>query len=299
MAYTFIQTAEFRISDHFKFKNQQLNQFSEQIARIYSNAASYADAKNREMACILADVMESKCYTDDGFDSVASYAAATFGIAKSNAYQLARAGQVYRNPNAPEQLKAMTPSKLSELSTVPDEIVFAAVESGEIKSDTTQKKLRDFASAHKSESLQLTESDAKEEVKAEILKQYTPRMIPAAVAPELIELEQSHRTMPEWETTFSDYIKTLSHGEEPEIITLPKTKATPESKTKTVLRTLFATSISVILVEFREYRETKTKKPTPAQGLKFSKAQLLEMLAKLEEFEKVSTEPDEQLISAE
>ena len=147
-----------------KFKDPRLTEATKRIAAIYTDAAKFVDTKNREIASILAEVMESKAYEKDGFKSVGDYAKEVFGINRQNAYSLAAAGKVYNDKNAPAALKAMTPSKLAEVAKVPTETLTKAIEDGKITADTTQKDLRDFATAA------TTKSD-----KVEVLNSYTAR----------------------------------------------------------------------------------------------------------------------------
>lgn len=251
-----------------KFKDPRLAEATNRIAAIYADAAKFVDTKNREIASILAEVMEAKSYEKDGFKSVGDYAKDVFGINRQNAYSLASAGKVYNDKNAPEALKAMTPSKLAEIAKVPTEILGKAITDGKITADATQKELREFASS----------VTAKPD-KVEVLNKYTARACAPMVSERDADTYAFARTLPEWEEYFMVYMQALSPSRAPEIIKLTKT-TTPgdtEAKKATVERRLFTSDNFSLVVEFYVERSKKAEsKP------KFTKEQLLAMLAELE-----------------
>lgn len=251
-----------------KFKDPRLAEATKRIAAIYTDAAKFVDIKNREIASILAEVMESKAYEKDGFKSVGDYAKDVFGINRQNAYSLASAGKVYNDKNAPEALKAMSPSKLAEVAKVPIEALNKAIEEGKITADTTQKDLRDFA----------TTATAKSD-KVEILNNYTARPCAPSVSERDKDTYATARTLPEWEDYFMDYMQSLAPSRAPEVIKIPKTTVpgNPDAKKATVERRLFTSDNFSLVVEFYTVKpEPKPSKP------KFTKEQLLAMLADLE-----------------
>lgn len=132
-------------ANEVQFKDMRLNEATQKIMAIYEDAKKYADQKNREIACILSDVKKEKSYEADGFKSVADYAETVFGIKRANAYALANAGTVYNNPDTPEAVKNMTPSKVAEIATVNRAAVQKALDEGRISETSTQKELREFA----------------------------------------------------------------------------------------------------------------------------------------------------------
>lgn len=251
-----------------KFKDPRLAEATKRIAAIYADAAKFVDTKNREIASILAEVMEAKSYEKDGFKSVGDYAKEVFGINRQNAYSLAAAGKVYNDNNAPAALKAMTPSKLAEVAKLPADTLKKAVEDGKITADTTQKDLREFAASV------TTKSD-----KVEVLNNYTARPCVPVVSERDSDNYSSARTIPEWEDYFMDYMQSLSPSRSPEIIKLPKTTipGKPDAKKATVERRLFTSDNFSMVVEF--YISKPEPKPTKP---KFTKEQLLAMLAELE-----------------
>ena len=251
-----------------KFKDPRLAEATKRITAIYTDAAKFVDTKNREIASILAEVMEAKSYEKDGFKSVGDYAKEVFGINRQNAYSLAAAGKVYNDKSAPAALKAMSPSKLAEVAKVPAETLNKAIEDGKITADTTQKELRDFA----------TTATSKTD-KVEVLNNYTARPCTSFVSDRDADTYKSARTLPEWEDYFMEYMQALSPSRTPEIIKLPKTTVpgNPDAKKATVERRLFTSDNFSLVVEFYTVKpEPKPSKP------KFTKEQLLEMLAELE-----------------
>ena len=251
-----------------KFKDTRLAQATKRIAEIYMDAAKFVDTKNREIASILAEVMEAKSYEKDGFKSVGDYAKEVFGINRQNAYSLAAAGKVYNDKNAPAALKSMTPSKLAEVAKVPAETLKKAIEDGKITADTTQKDLREFAAA----------TTAKSD-KVEVLNKYTARPCILNVSERDADTYAAERTLPEWEDFFIDVMQSLSPSRTPEIIKIPKTTTldNPDAKKATVERRLFTSDNFSMVVEFYIAKpELKATKP------KFTKEQLLAMLAELE-----------------
>lgn len=268
MGNSIISITELNPATSRKFKDPRLAEATKKIAAIYMDAAKFVDIKNREIASILAEVMEAKSYEKDGFKSVGDYAKEVFGINRQNAYSLAAAGKVYNDKNAPAALKSMTPSKLAEVAKVPADTLKKAIDDGKITADTTQKDLREFAAA----------ATAKPD-KVEVLDNYTARPCVPMVSERDADTYAAARTLPEWEEYFMDYMQSLSPSRTPEIIKLPKTTTpgNPEAKKATVERRLFTSDNFSMVVEFY----TAKPEPKPAKP-KFTKEQLLAMLAELE-----------------
>lgn len=251
-----------------KFKDPRLTEATKRISAIYTDAAKFVDTKNREIASILAEVMEAKSYEKDGFKSVGDYAKEVFGINRQNAYSLASAGKVYNDKNAPAALKSMSPSKLAEVAKVPTEALNKAIADGKITAETTQKDLRDFAS-----------SVSAKPNKVEVLDSYTARPCAPFISERDADTYSTARTIPEWEEYFMEYMQAQSPSRTPEIIKLPKTTTpgNPDAKKATVERRLFTSDNFSLVVEFYIVKP----EPTPAKP-KFTKEQLLAMLAELE-----------------
>lgn len=143
----------------FTFKNAKLNDISAKIAEqaanmnsVYNAAKEGAEAVNKALAPLFGELLSSKCYTEDGFKSVADYAEKTFGMGKSMAYMLARVGKEYHNEGGDLTAKAvetLSTSKLAELTGVDRVAVAKAIESGELTADSSLADCREFAAAHK------------------------------------------------------------------------------------------------------------------------------------------------------
>lgn len=143
----------------FSFKNAKLNELSGKIAaqtdamnKLYNDTKQRAEAINSALAPIFGELLVSKCYTDDGFKSVADYAEQTFGIGKSMAYMLARVGKEFYNEGAELTAKAreaLTVSKLGELTGVDRIAISKAIDAGELSSESSLQDCRNFAASHR------------------------------------------------------------------------------------------------------------------------------------------------------
>lgn len=256
------------------FKDERLTKATQRISSIYTDAAKYVDTKNREIAKILADVSDKKAYETDGFKSVADYASAVFGIARQNAYALANAGKVYNDTNAHPELKAMSPFKIAELSAVDTKAVNAALEAGEITHNTTQKDLREFADNAKTD---------KEGEKPVVPNKFTARPCLVAVDDKLRDTFSMDKLESDWDDWFVDYVSSISPNGEVEIVKLPKSKLDPKSNKVPSLRKLYFNREFAIAVEFFKYTAPKVTKPAAP---KFTKEQLIAMLAEMEDSDK-------------
>lgn len=260
------------------FKDDRLNKATQRITAIYADAAKYADTKNREIAKILGDVADKKAYETDGFKSVADYASTVFGIARQNAYALANAGKVYNDKDAHPELKAMSPSKIAELAAVDAKVVNAALNSGEINHDTTQKDLREFADKSKSK------TDKKGE-KPVVLDTFTARPCLSMVTDEMADTFSMAKTLDDWDEWFMGYVSNVSTESPVEIVKLPKGKADPNLTKATVNRRLYFNRSFSIVVEFYTYVAPKPA-AVKTTTTKFTKEQLLPMLSEMEDGEK-------------
>lgn len=145
-----LATATSDIQTKFTFKNESLNQFSASIAKIAIDSVS----RNIELARIFGRILETECYKEDGFKSVADFAEKTFGIKEANAYQLARVGKRFFNSDTETAKRVVNTLKghtgnLAEIVNMSDEDIEEALNSGAISSDSTQAKLREFANSKK------------------------------------------------------------------------------------------------------------------------------------------------------
>lgn len=267
------------IAEKLTFKNESLSKATSEILAIYNDAMTYADAKNRQIASILARVKSEQSYKDDGFTSVADYASKTFGIKKQNAYALADAGEVYNDDTASEKLKAFTPSKLAEVTRVPRKDLEEAVESGRITATTTQKDLREYAK----------EAAPSKDSKTEVLDTYDARPLTVCmVLPEAMAnvFKMGPLTIDEWNEEITKAIN--DNGRFPaEIVRLPKAAALIKGELgnkKVIERRLYITHDFSIAVEFTtRKREMEVVKKSKAP--KMTREQLLAMLAEIDSAE--------------
>lgn len=257
------------------FKSQALQDCTERISKIYTNAYRYAEEKNREIAVILAEIQKDRLYLEDGFKSVADYAEQTFGLKKTNAHMLANAGRVYMSDNVNPALKEFSPSKVAELTSLQPEDVNKALETGRISKDSTQKELRDFA----------TETKAGHETRITIDSVEKP--IDFKYTCHLHTLDEflvGELSLPDT-ATLEEYeeqiVRTMRkrYLESVEAINLPRAKKSEESKKATVIRKLFLCDSCSLVVSFEKYVE-KAKK---AKKSKYTKEELLAMIAELDE----------------
>lgn len=256
------------------FRDERLIKATQRITAIYGDAAKYAETKNREIAKILGDVADKKAYEADGFKSVADYASTVFGISRQNAYALANAGKIYNDKNAHSELQAMSPSKLAELAPVNTKVLNAALEAGEITRDTTQKDLREFADKAKAN---------KEGEKPVVLDIFTARPCLSMLTDEMADTFSMGKTLDDWDEWFMGYVSSMSPDSPVEVVKLPKGKIDPTAKKATVNRHLYFNRAFAIVVEFYKYTAPKVNKPAAP---KFTKEQLLAMLAEMEDGEK-------------
>lgn len=145
-----LATSTADIQTTFSFKNAELNKFSENIAKIAIDSVS----RNIELAKIFGRILETECYKDDGFSSVADFAEKTFGIKKASAYQLANVGRRFFNSDSETADKVVRllngkTGNLAELVNMTDEQIEEAIASEKLTADSTQKDLREVASSVK------------------------------------------------------------------------------------------------------------------------------------------------------
>lgn len=145
-----IATTKEAIKTSFTFKNEDLNKFSGQIAKIAIDSVS----RNVQLAKIFGRVLETQCYKEDGFKSVADYAFKTFGINENFAYQLAKVGNRFYNVESETAEKVVSilggkVGNLAEIASMSDEDIEKAIESGDLNSATNQRDLRNIATAAK------------------------------------------------------------------------------------------------------------------------------------------------------
>lgn len=145
-----LATSTADIQTAFNFKNAELNKFSENIAKIAIDSVS----RNIELAKIFGRILETECYKEDGFSSVADFAEKTFGIKKASAYQLANVGRRFFNSDSETASKVVNllngkTGNLAELVNMTDEQLEDAIKDKKISADSVQKDLREVANSVK------------------------------------------------------------------------------------------------------------------------------------------------------
>ena len=257
-----ITNATVKAPASFTFKNKKLNEISIRIAKIGDDMGK----KNMELAKLLGTVKRDELFKDDGFKSVAEYADSTFGIQKSLAYQLAKVGErFYLSDNATAKAVSgmLPPSNLAELVNMKDEDIQKAIDAKEITPSTTQKTLRSVAAGVKHSKPKILEAYA---VDAEIIR---------ASGIDRLQLDQSN--LPD---AMDEIAKRVKLGEfvEKQFIREGKYDGA------------YHKGVRVILCEDGElvrltYGIANPVKKTDAKKPKFTRAQLLKMLAEMPEEE--------------
>lgn len=257
-----ITNATVKAPASFTFKNKKLNEISIRIAKIGDDMGK----KNMELAKLLGTVKRDELFKDDGFKSVAEYADTTFGIQKSLAYQLAKVGErFYLSDNATAKTVSgmLPPSNLAELVGMKDEDIQKALDSKEITPTTTQKTLRSVAAGVKHSKPKVLEAYA---VDVEIIR---------ASGIDRLHLDKS--ALPD---ALDEIGKRVKLGEfiEKQFIREGKYEGA------------YHKGVKVILCEDGElvrltYGIPNPVKKTEAKKPKFTRAQLLKMLAEMPEDE--------------
>lgn len=133
----------------FSFKNAELNKASE---RIYALKGSIAENMN-EIAKILGRVKRDKLYVEDGFSSVSEYAENALDLGKATAYSMAGVGDRFllSDTVTAQTISAMlSASNLAELVGLTDDEIQDGINKKAITPASTQVELRAYAKAIKS-----------------------------------------------------------------------------------------------------------------------------------------------------
>lgn len=97
-----------------------------------------------DLSVELSFIGEKKLYEQTQNKSLAEFAEQRFGIEKSMTYTLSRAGTFYRSDKVPNEVKALPPTTLSQLSALDtkdeQQSIYDRIISGDI---STQKEVRD------------------------------------------------------------------------------------------------------------------------------------------------------------
>lgn len=128
------------------FKSPELTAATERIAIAFSTTV-----KARRDACVeFARIERNQLYKSDGLKSLAEYAE-RIGIKKSLAHKMENAGRLMISDNETiKEFAAKTDySKLSKLASVDETVLVSAIDSGEIKPESTQEQVDDWKQAKK------------------------------------------------------------------------------------------------------------------------------------------------------
>lgn len=150
-------------NDTIKLNSPELAKATDEIFAIYGKAGAEVDALRakanrkkdeigREVAKILGRVSTAEAYKVDGFKSVEDYAQKVLDMPKATAYALAAYGRAINDPKANKRLLEMSPFNFDAVKSLGLPAINAALESGEISPDMTQKELKEYRDAHKPES---------------------------------------------------------------------------------------------------------------------------------------------------
>lgn len=137
------------VATSFTFKNVELNKASERITAL---KGSISENMN-EIAKILGRVKRDKLYVEDGFKSVSEYAENALDLGKATAYAMAGVGDRFllSDTKTAQTISAMLPaSNLAELVGLTDEEIQDGINKRSITPNSTQVELRAFVKAVKS-----------------------------------------------------------------------------------------------------------------------------------------------------
>ena len=270
-----------------KFKDTRLNAAAKIIRdalndsyNAVSGAVDKHEANKATIAKALAMVKRDKAYEMDGFKSIADFAEQTFNINRSNAYQLAQTAERFLLPAEDESNAescaiatahpTFTPSKLATLVNVPDSAITEGLESGAISPDSTQAELKEFAKLHK----ETKTADSKTIPVYDWVAYF------------------GHSTMQSNEPCFKqDIVATACAAcgidSEPCDIINAHAYTTEDGKkvSRLVVLIPIADRFVSVLVDYTERKPAKSAKPKNAKTVKYTKAQLLAMLAEAEDDE--------------
>ncbi len=131
------------------FKSKDLNTATAAIYEAVNKFNTTAAETRKTVAVILARVERKQTYKADGFKSLAEYAE-QIGLDKSLAHKLENAGRLLDSKDEAVRNFANSTdySKLAIVSSAGEDAVKAAVASGALKPDQTQKEVRAWKEAH-------------------------------------------------------------------------------------------------------------------------------------------------------
>lgn len=127
------------------FKSKELNTATKALYEVAENVYTTAMEGNKRICIILARVEKNKAYKEDGFKSLVDYCGA-IGFDKSKVHKMENAGRLYDSEN--ETVKTFAESmgygNLAVIASASEEDIAKAVESGELKADSSQNDIREW-----------------------------------------------------------------------------------------------------------------------------------------------------------
>ena len=149
-------------NESIKLNSPELAKATDEIFAIYGKAGAEVDALRakanlkkdevgRAVAKILGRVSTAEAYKVDGFKSVEDYAQRVLEMPKATAYALAAYGRAINDPKANKKLFEMSPFNFDAIKSLGLPAINAALDSGDISPDMTQKELKEYRDAHKPE----------------------------------------------------------------------------------------------------------------------------------------------------
>lgn len=236
---------------------------------LYSKASEEAEAINRRKAVILATIERNALYKDDGHKNFSQFTKA-LGIDGANTNALKNVGLVYIDDNAPAELKELTPHKLQAVlgayNRNPETVKADAVNG--VLADKTQDDLRAYANG--------VQADENHPMKATVAPRFElyrhGESDPIKVNGSILH------TREEWENWLT------SNGDE--LVKLPNGKVSADAKKATVQRVVVIGTSTCAVYKFRSETERNANGEVKTTHPKFTKDQLLAMLAAMESADK-------------
>ena len=135
------------------FKNKDLNTATTAIFDAVNKYNTTAAETRKTVSVVLARVEAKKTYKDDGFKSLAEYAE-KIGLDKSLAHKMENAGRLLDSKDATVRdfAAAADYSKLAILASAPESDIAAAVKSGELSAEKSQREVKAWKDANNAKS---------------------------------------------------------------------------------------------------------------------------------------------------
>lgn len=234
------------------FLNEELNEITQHIYELYQEVAGFANDRARQIAMLLTEVRDRKLYEQDGFENMADYAYEAFGMARSTAYKMASAGELYKNETVPAMLKEnFTPTMLVELKGITPAQLEQDVENGILRPEMSQQDLREYAKSQEGDST--LKSRKEKEYRVEFLLGDT--RVKSDDALNMTWWDEYFTTMATERLSGSEYDKSV-------VITSLPSRSLDGTKSNSVKRKVYVSAACCIMVEFKEVKEDEQNRTT-------------------------------------